>query len=204
VIIHTGIAVSHIDGIDKAETVVLHDGTPLPADVIVVGVGLVPNTELASHASLLVENGIVTDANTRTSDPSIYAIGDCSNQANGFLGRRVRLESVPNAIEQARICAATICNKAATSNAVPWFWSEQFDLKLQIVGLTDGYDEVVLRGRQDTESFSVLYKKDGSLIAADTVNRPQDFVAAKQLVARRLSIASENLNNDSVPLSAYL
>ncbi len=163
--------------------VALADGRHLPADFVLAGIGLIPNDHLARDAGLHVENGIWVDEYCRTDDPAILAIGDCSNHPSAFLGRRVRLESIPNAIEQARVAADTIMGKLAPYAAIPWFWSDQYDLKLQAVGLADGHDQVVLRGDMDARSFIVFYLRAGVLIAADAVNKPGEFMLAKRLVA---------------------
>jgi 3-phenylpropionate/trans-cinnamate dioxygenase ferredoxin reductase subunit len=203
--IRTGVGVHEFEGDPKVHTVVLTDGTRLPADLVIVGIGLVPNTELAEAAGLPVSNGIVVDQFTRTADPNIYAIGDCSNHVNEFYpGRRLRLESVPNATEQARVCAAAICGKPTPYNAVPWFWSDQYNLKLQMVGLSEGYDQSVVRGDMDTEAFSVFYLREGTLIAADTVSRAQDFMIAKRLIAERAKVTAAALADESVPLKSLL
>ena len=162
--------------------VVLASGQTLQADFVIAGVGLVANTELAEHAGLKVDNGIWVDEYCRTEDPDVLAIGDCSNHPSAFLGRRVRLESVPNALEQARVAADTICGKMVPYGAVPWFWSDQYDLKLQAVGLADGHDQVVLRGAMDARSFVVFYLRAGVVIAADAVNKPGEFMMARRLV----------------------
>jgi 3-phenylpropionate/trans-cinnamate dioxygenase ferredoxin reductase subunit len=162
--------------------VALADGRTLPADFVIAGVGLVPNDGLARQAGLRVENGIWVDEYCRTEDPAVLAIGDCANHPSAFLGRRVRLESVPNAIEQARVAADTLTGKLAPYAAVPWFWSDQYDLKLQAVGLADGHDQVVLRGSMQARSFRVFYIRAGVLIAADAVNKPGEFMMARRLV----------------------
>lgn len=161
----------------------LADGTELPADWVLAGIGLIPNTELAQAAGLKVENGIWVDEYCRTEDPAVLAIGDCSNHPSAFLGRRVRLESVPNALEQARVAADTILGKMVPYGAVPWFWSDQYDLKLQAVGLLEGHDQVVLRGSLEARNFIMFYLRQGKLIAADAVNRPGEFMMAKRLVS---------------------
>ena len=168
-------------------------GPPIPADLVIAGIGIVPNTELAASAGLDVDNGIVVDARCRTADPSIYAVGDCTSHPNGIYGRRIRLESVHNALEQAKTAAANICGDAVEYEQVPWFWSDQYDLKLQIAGLSEGYDEAVIRGEPATRSFSCLYLRDGVLIACDAINAPRDFVQSKALIAARRRIAPGRL-----------
>ncbi len=202
--LRTGVGVHALEGSGDTCTVVLADGTRLAADLVVIGVGLIPNTELAEAAGIEVSNGIVVDRYAVTSDPDIVAAGDCTNHDNVFLGRRLRLESVPNALEQARVAAASILGRPRVYDAVPWFWSDQYDLKLQMVGLSQGYDNLIVRGDMDANSFTAFYLKDGVVISADSVNRPQDFMVAKRLVAERAAVPSERLRDDAVPLKSML
>jgi len=172
-------------GSGKLEAVECTDGTRVPAQLAIVGIGLVPDTALAADAGLICEDGITVDEHCRTSDPDIYAIGDCCNHPSARYGRRIRLESVDNAFEQARTAAANICGKPTVHDKVPWFWSDQYELKLQIVGLSQHYDSVVLRGDPDSRAFSCCYLRDGELIALDAVNHARDFMAARKLIAER-------------------
>jgi len=176
------------------------DGTQVPADLAIVGIGLVANTALAEAAGLQCDDGIAVDEHCRTSDPDIYAVGDCCSQPSPRYGRRVRLESVDNAFEQAKTAAANICGKATVHNKTPWFWSDQFELKLQIVGLSQHYDKVVLRGDPATRSFSCCYLRDGDLIALDAVNHGKDFMAARKLIAERVRPDPGRLADDSLTL----
>ncbi|MBC9251834.1 pyridine nucleotide-disulfide oxidoreductase [Pseudomonas alcaligenes] len=180
------------------------DGSRVEADLVVVGIGLLANTELAAKAGLEVDNGILVDQHAQTSDPDIFAAGDCTNHPNALLGRRLRLESVPNALEQSRVAAAGMAGKSKTYASVPWFWSDQYELKLKMVGLSEGYQQLVLRGTPESDSFSAFYLKDGRVLAADTVNRPQDFVAAKRLVAEQIGVTAAQLADDSQPLKELL
>ncbi|MBB6290701.1 3-phenylpropionate/trans-cinnamate dioxygenase ferredoxin reductase subunit [Pseudomonas sp. SJZ103] len=205
--IRTGVQVSDVEmdrSGDAVSAVLCADGTRVPADLVVVGIGLIPNTELAQEAGLTVDNGILVDEHAQTSDPDIYAAGDCTNHPNASLGRRLRLESVPNALEQARTAAAAICGKQKPYNVIPWFWSDQYDLKLKMVGLSQGYDQLVVRGSPDSDSFSAFYLKDGLVLAADTVNRPPEFMLAKRIIAERLRVDPEQLADDSIPLKSLL
>ena len=170
-------------GDEHVESVRTSNGDILDADAVVVGVGILPNTELAEAAGLETDNGIVVDTHCRTSDQNIYAIGDCTCHPNGIYGRCMRLESVHNALEQAKTAAANICGIAAEYTQVPWFWSDQYDLKLQIAGLSEGYDDVVVRGDPETRSFACMYLRDGRLIACDAINAPRDFMQSKVLIA---------------------
>jgi len=202
--LRTGVAVRAIERDDQGVRVMCGDGSAVAADFVIVGIGLVPNTELAAAAGLAVDNGIVVDELTRTSDERILAIGDCSNHPHPIVGRRVRLESVPNAVEQARAAAALLCGQPHPPAAVPWFWSDQYDLKLQMVGLSQGHDHVVLRGNPDRRSFGTFYLLGRRILAADFVNRPPEFMITKKLVAERIEIDAERLADESVPLKALL
>jgi 3-phenylpropionate/trans-cinnamate dioxygenase ferredoxin reductase subunit len=187
-------------GNKRVESVLTQDGEVVPADVVVIGIGIVPNTELAGAAGLEVDNGIVVDTRCRTGDPNIHAIGDCTSHPNAIYGRRIRLESVHNALEQAKTAAMDICGDAEEYTQVPWFWSDQYDLKLQIAGLSESYDQVVIRGDREQKSFSCLYLRDGVLIACDAINAPRDFMQSKLLIAGRKSVDADELADESVQL----
>jgi 3-phenylpropionate/trans-cinnamate dioxygenase ferredoxin reductase subunit len=196
----TGFICGSTGRVTAAET----SGLSLPADRVLVGIGLIPNTELAEEAGLEIDNGIAVDEYGQTSDPDILAIGDCSSRPNSHVGRRVRLESVPSTVEQARTAAAVLVGKRVAYDTLPWFWSDQYNLKLQIAGLNEGYDSVVLRGSPDTESFLAFYLKDRMLLAVDAVNRVRDFSISKKLVAARIEIDPDYLVDDSQPLADLL
>lgn len=198
--VRTGVKIRALLGAERVEAVEFEDGSRLEADLVIAGIGLLPNIELAVSAGLEVGNGIVVDAYSRSSDPDILAVGDVAQHQNSFLGRSLRLESVPSAQEQGRTAALTICGKLVEHAAVPWFWSDQFDLKLQMVGLSEGYDRFVIRGNVATESFSAFYLKDDTVICAECVNRAQDFAVAKKLVAARAAVLSTALADESLPL----
>jgi len=203
--LRTSVQIERFEGAPEVSAVVLGDGTRIAADLVMVGIGLIPNVELAQAAGLAVDNGIVVDAYAQTADPDILAAGDCSNFPSAFFGRRLRLESVQNAMEQGRAAAHTILGKAQVYDPVPWFWSDQYDLKLQMVGLSTGFDQMVLRGDPASQrSFAAFYLGDGRLIAADTVSRPQDFMTAKRLVALRATVDPAQLADESVPLKNLL
>jgi 3-phenylpropionate/trans-cinnamate dioxygenase ferredoxin reductase subunit len=189
-----------IEGDTRVSAVRTSGHVSIPADLVIAGIGIVPNTELAAAAGLEVDNGVVVDTHCRTADDSIYAVGDCTSHPNSIYGRRVRLESVHNALEQAKTAAANICGEAVEYSQVPWFWSDQYDLKLQIAGLSEGYDEVVIRGEPASRSFSCLYLRDGIVIACDAINAPRDFVQSKALIAARRQIAPERLADSGVQL----
>lgn len=177
----TGVTALH--GKKNVRRVITGDGEEIPADLVVIGVGILPNTELATAAGLDVDDGIVVDDRCMTSDPDIFAIGDCTSHPNAIYGRRVRLESVHNAVEQAKTAAANLCGVATHYAQVPWFWSDQYDLKLQIAGLSEGYDDVVIRGNPADRAFACLYLRDERLIAVDAINSPREFVQSKALIA---------------------
>jgi 3-phenylpropionate/trans-cinnamate dioxygenase ferredoxin reductase subunit len=202
--VRTRVSVQAFHGDQQVQSVTLSDGSVLEVDLIIVGIGIVPNDELARSAGLDVDNGIVVDSYAQTMDPDILAVGDCAQHFNGFLARLLRIESVPSAQEQGRTAALAICGKAVAHAAVPWFWSDQFDLKLQMVGLNPGYDQLVLRGDPLTESFTAFYLKQGIVLSVDAVNRPQDFMVAKRLVAERLVVDPLVLADESVSLKSLL
>jgi len=194
----TGITAFHGNGrINAVETT---DSELIPADFVVIGVGIVPNTELATHADIIVADGIVVNDQCQTNDPDIYAVGDCTSHPNSIYGRQLRLESVHNAVEQAKTAASNICGKKTHYSQVPWFWSDQYDLKLQIAGLSAAYDDIVIRGNPADRSFACLYLKDGKLIAADAVNSPKEFVQSKALIAARTVLDRDKLADTEVPL----
>jgi len=174
------------DAQGHGRAVVGTDGREWRADLVVVGIGVLPNDELAQAAGLSCDNGIVVDEFCRTSDAAIYAIGDCSNHPSLHYGRRVRLESVDNAVEQANTTVANILGTPTRHDRVPWFWSDQYHHKLLIVGLSQDHDRQVLRGRPTDAAFSVCYLRDGELIAIDTVNQARDQMAARKLIAARM------------------
>lgn len=202
--IKCGAAASAILGDERVSGVKCKDGSELPADLVIIGAGILPTTELAEAAGLEVDNGILVDDHCRTSAADIYAIGDCTNHPSALLERRLRLESVPNAMDQARVAAANICGKDKVYDAVPWFWSDQYDLKLQMVGFSSGADVEVVRGDPDANAFARFYLRDGVVIAVDAVNSPKDFMAAKQLVAGKAQVDPNRLADESVAIKDLL
>ena len=187
-------------GDDHVSAVDLADGTQIPADLVVIGIGVVPNTKLAVDAGLEVSNGIVVNDRCNTSDPDIYALGDCTSHPNDVLGYRLRLESVHNALEQAKTAAGNICGEDQKYAQVPWFWSDQYDLKLQIAGMSQDYDKTIIRGDPDSRSFSCLYLNDNRLIAVDAINRPKDFIQSKKLIANHAVINPTLLVDSNIEL----
>lgn len=191
--------VTAFEGSGHVERVICSDGTRLDAELVIIGIGIVPNVELARAAGLKVDNGIVVDEFTRSSDPDIVAAGDCTWHHNAIYDRWVRLESVQNATDQARTAAATICGKQEPYNALPWFWSDQYDLKLQIAGLSQGHDEVITRGdAHHGRSFAAFYLKEGKLLAVDAVNKPAEFMMGKKLITARRVVDRAKLADPSV------
>ena len=172
----------------------------IAANLVVVGIGVLPTDELAQSAGLACDNGVIVDEYCRTSDPAIFAIGDCSNHPSAHYGRRIRLESVDNAFEQANTVAANITGTPTQHDRVPWFWSDQYHHKLLIVGLADGHDRAILRGDPANHSFSVCYLRDGEFIAIDTVNMAKDQMAARKLIASRMRPDVTKLSDISIAL----
>jgi 3-phenylpropionate/trans-cinnamate dioxygenase ferredoxin reductase subunit len=156
----------------------------IKADMVIVGIGIQPNVELAADMGIKVENGIVVDEMTRTDDPRVLAVGDCANQPSLHLGMRVRIESVPNALGQGRAAASVILGKPAAFTELPWFWSDQYDLKLQMAGMSKATDEIIIRGDMKSRKFSACYLRDGALVCINTVNQVKDFMQAKALITK--------------------
>jgi 3-phenylpropionate/trans-cinnamate dioxygenase ferredoxin reductase subunit len=178
----TSAQVSGFTGETHVSGVTLNTGAAVPADLVVLGIGIVPNTELAEAAGLSVDDGIVVDALGRTSHGDIYAAGDCTNHPNDLLGRRLRLESVPNAIDQGKAVASDILGAPVEYAAIPWFWSDQYETKLQIAGLSDTADSLSLRGSYESGSFAIFHFAGTQLVCVEAVNRPAEFMAARQLI----------------------
>jgi 3-phenylpropionate/trans-cinnamate dioxygenase ferredoxin reductase subunit len=172
------------DASGRVTKVALRDGQRLDADLVVVGIGVLPETELATDAGLKVDNGVVVDEYLRTEDDAIYAIGDCASYPSPHAnGQRVRLESVQNAVDHAHCVAAGICGTPSAYTAVPWFWSDQYAIKLQIAGISTGYDRTVVAGDRDAGKFSVFCFRRDRLIAVESANKPADHVLARRLLA---------------------
>lgn len=204
VLLKTGIA--EIEGTDgRVSGVRLTDGAVLPAQVVLVGIGLEPRTELADQLGLDVDNGIVVDEFARTSNRAIVAAGDCTTLPHPLNGTgRIRIESVQNAIAQAQTAAASLLGRPQAARTVPWFWSDQADLKLQIAGLSQGYDQVVVRGEPDSEQFSVLYYADGRLLAIDAINSARDFMLVRKLLGKGETIPADLVADTSRQLKELI
>jgi len=197
--IHCGVAATSFEGSGKVERVVCKDGSTHAADLVIIGIGIIPNVELAQAGGLKVENGIVVDEYSRTSNPDIVAAGDCTWHYNAIYDRWIRLESVQNASDQARIAASTVAGKDKPYHALPWFWSDQYDLKLQIAGLSQGHDEVIIRGdRAGSRSFAAFYLKNGIVIAADAVNKPAEFMMSKRLIMDKTEVDRDKLADQTI------
>jgi len=180
-------ALQKFEQVGEKTFALLANGDKLEFDCAIVGIGVIPNVELAEDAGLDCDNGIVVDEFTRTADPNIYAVGDCSNHPSLMYQRRIRLESVPNAVAQAKTAANAICGEDMAYNQLPWFWSDQYDVKLQTAGLLEGYDDYKVDGDITSRKFSVSYFKDGQLIALDALNSPAEFMKSKKLISQAAS-----------------
>jgi len=187
----------------RVSAAVSTNGERYPADLVLVGVGVLPRTELAEAAGLPVRNGVVVDGRLRTEDPDIYALGDCASFPSGHAGGPVRLESVQNATDQARHLAGVLLGNTEDYAELPWFWSQQGRLKLQIAGLVHPDDRTVLRGDPATDKFSVFCFRNGTLAAVESVNRPADHIAARRLLGLRLPLAPEQAADPGFDLKAY-
>jgi 3-phenylpropionate/trans-cinnamate dioxygenase ferredoxin reductase subunit len=188
----------------RANGATLMDGRHLPADVVIVGIGIVPAVQPLLAAGAKGGNGVWVDDHCRTSLPDIFAIGDCALHSNRFAGgAEIRLESVQNAADMAITVARGIIGDPAPYNAVPWFWSNQYDLRLQTMGLSMGHDQTVLRGDPASRSFSLVYLKQGRVIALDCVNAARDYVQGKALVEQGVAVPAAALADTSVPLKNW-
>jgi 3-phenylpropionate/trans-cinnamate dioxygenase ferredoxin reductase subunit len=197
-------AVIGFSGEGRLRQVATSAGDRLDADLAVIGIGIVPNVELAAAARLEVANGIVVDQFGRTSDPDIYAAGDAVAGHNPLLGRRLRLESWQNAQNQAIAAAKNMAGVETPHGEVPWFWSDQYDLNFQMTGLTHEHDEIVVRGDPSAPQFSVFFLKSGQLAGACCFNNARDIPVARQLIARRIAVSPAQLADLSVPLKQLL
>lgn len=194
----------NVTSVEKDNTlnrVICSDGSSYLADIIIIGVGILVNTALAEQAGLSIENGIKVDATACTSDENIYAIGDCTFHHNPHYDRFVRLESVQNAVEQAKIAAASICGKEVVYDAIPWFWSDQYDVKLQIVGLSNGYDNIVIRKEEKEQPcFSIWYFSGDELLSVDAINNAKAYVIGTKFVKSNQSVDKLKLADSKVEL----
>ncbi len=188
------------DAEGSATSIILEDGTGLPTDMVVFGIGIIPETGPLLAEGAMGGNGVDVDSMCRTNLPDIYAIGDCATHANPYAnGAHVRLESVQNAHDQAKTVASHICGQDIPYNVVPWFWSNQYDAKLQTIGFSLGFDEEICRGDPESNSFSVIYRLDGKVIAVDCINRTKDYVQGKKLIENADILDAEQLANPGIP-----
>lgn len=194
-------AVTAFDGTQTVSRVLSGDDS-VEADLVVIGVGIIPNIELAESAGLDCDNGIVVNDHCQTSHPDIYAAGDCTNHPNRLLDRRLRLESVPNAIEQARIACINLLGGDLEYASIPWFWSDQYELKLQMVGFSSDGDESIVRGDKSVNRFAVFHLKQGRVVAVDAVNSSKAFMLGKRLYGK--SVDAQLLADESVELKSFL
>lgn len=199
--VRLGVQVDCIEGDARVTGVRLTDGTVLPADMAIVGIGIEPSVAPLLAAGAAGSNGVLVDAQCRTSLAHIFAVGDCALHVNRHAGEHpIRLESVQNANDQATVAAKTIAGADAAYDAVPWFWSNQYDIKLQTVGLSSGFDAAIVRGDPATRSFSVVYLRGGRVIALDCVNRTKDFVQGRRLVVEGMAVDPARLADADMPL----
>lgn len=197
--------VKEIIGTQKVEKIILNDGREILADAVLIGIGIIPNDEIAKNANIICQNGINTDDNAQTSDTDIYACGDCANRMVSLYGQRLRLESVHNALEQAKLAAAHIMGAPAPKLEAPWFWSDQFDLKLQIVGLWQGATKTILRGDMSASKFALFHLDDDNrVLAIDAVNSPPEFMIGKNLVAQKARLAPEIIMDAAISAKELL
>ena len=184
----------------RPDSVLLENGRRIATDLVVAGIGVIPNVELAQTAGLGVNDGIMVDEYMRTIDPAIFAIGDCADHPNVFAGGRARIESVQNAVDQAKCVARVIMGRPEPYRDVPWFWTDQFDVRFQMAGLSGAHDQFVLRGSIEARKFSVFYFKQGRLLAVDSVNRPGDHVTARKMLAAGTPLTTEQASDETVDL----
>ena len=202
--IRTGVKLLEFTGDGHVEAVVCDGGVTLPADFVIVGVGVEAETGLAEAAGLMVDNGIVVDRYGQTSDEHIYAAGDVANQPNEFLGRRLRLESWLNAQNQAIAVARVMCGGSDPYQEMPWFWSDQFGLNLQMIGLPEGWDRIIIRGDMAAHKFAAFYLRDRRIIGANAVNNPRDIRFARMLMEQATRPDPAALADPNIPLKSLL
>ncbi len=204
--IRLGLSVEGFEGAGLVERVVSAQES-FDADFVLVGIGVVPNSEIAELAGLKTDNGIVVDEHTRTSDPNIFAAGDCTNHPTYLFGRedgRVRLESVQNAIDQAKHAALAMMDRVEPYRSVPWFWSDQYDLKLQIAGLAKSDDELALRGDPAERKFAVFHLTEGAISAVEAVNAAPEYIVGRKLIAEAKKIEASALVDTNIPMKSFL
>lgn len=188
----------------QARSVLCSDGSALPADLVLLAIGVVPNVELAASAGLACQDGLLVDRLARAGDPRVVAAGDCTRHPSAFAGQLLRLESVQNALDQAKTAGASLAGADKPYETVPWFWSDQYDLKLQMVGLVQGHDRHAVRGSMEQRRFSIFYFRSDRLIAIDSVNRPADHMVGRKLLALGRSPSPAQAADESFDLQSLL
>lgn len=202
--VRTGALVVELAGEGRVSEVILDSGEILAADIVIVGIGIIPSVQPLLDAGADGGNGLTVDAQCRTSLTDIFAIGDCAAHANDYAdGNVIRLESVQNANDMATVAAKTICGQQTAYRATPWFWSNQYDLKLQTVGLSTGHDEAILRGDPATRSFSIVYLKGGKVVALDCLNNVRDYSQGRRLVELGVRVDSAAIADADRPLKEW-
>ena len=189
---------------NNQKRIISNNNEAIDADSMVIGVGVKPRVKLAVNSGLDCQNGIIVNKYCQTSDGNIFAVGDCANYPHSIYGRRLRLESVQNAIDQAKIAASTINKVASPIYQIPWFWSDQYNIKLKIAGIAEGYDNYVFRGNVFEEKFSVYYLKKERVIAIETVNDQKSFSLGKKLIINKIHIPAEALEDKTIDLRSWL
>jgi len=193
-------SVDSFEGDKSVDQVVLSDQKCIKTDIVLIGIGAIPNTEITNHTKIKTDDGIVIDNKCCTEEEDIYAIGDCTSHWSSIFNKNIRLESVQNALDQAKIAVNNICGINSIYNTVPWFWSDQYKLKLQIAGISEGYDKTIIRGDKEKKSFSCLYLKNKILIAIDAINNPKDFIQSKKIIAEKIPLKLDKLNDSKIEL----
>ncbi|MEC7381225.1 MAG: FAD-dependent oxidoreductase [Pseudomonadota bacterium] len=199
----TNTSVERITKKSKDMEILTNNGS-ISADFIVVGIGVIPCDELASKSGLKVQNGILVNEFCETSVKDIYSAGDCTLHPNSYYNKDIRLESVHNAIEQGKTVASSIMDKKEPYNQIPWFWSDQYDLKLQIAGLCIDYDDIIVRGNSDNRSFALFYMKNNYMIASDCINRPGEHMMSRKIISDKIIVDQNRLSNDSIPIKEVI
>jgi len=189
---------------NNGQKILLSDNTHIDRDLVAIGIGVQPNTKIAENSGLDCNNGITVDRNCVTSDENIYAIGDCTNHLNGVFNERMRLESVQNAVDQAKTAAAHIVGKPTPYNEVPWFWTDQYEITLQIAGKWKNYDDQIVKGSIDQEKFSVIYFMKNKLVAVEAINSPKDFLAGKKLIKSKIEVDKKFLKENNLDLKSAM
>ena len=194
-------SLEEIKGQGQVESVVCSDGTSINADMVIIGAGVIPNTEIAQNSGVSCENGILVDEFGRTNFKNVFACGDCTSHPNKLLNMQLRLESVHNAMEQSKAVAMSVSDKPAEYSQIPWFWSDQYDHKLQIVGISGSHDTVTMRGSTDASKFMLFYTRGEELVAVDAVNNPKDFLICRKLVANKVKIKTDMISDLNLNLN---